>query len=112
FHHRGERHQDRLRAPARLQAEQRPAIIDEIEFDVATAAVRLEIPLALSVGEAHAALRHGQVGREEMIADALRQPEAALEAPVAEVVEEYAADAARLAAVLEVEVVVAPALES
>src|SRR5512136_1420326 len=50
FHDGRQRHEYRLRAPARLQPEQRAAIIDEIEFDVTSAAVRLKIPLARPIG--------------------------------------------------------------
>src|SRR5262245_24518229 len=86
-----QRHEYRFRAAARLQSEQGAAIIDEIEFDIAAAPVGLEVPLALAVGDAPAALHDGQVRRQKMIAHALQQPEAALEAAVVEVVEEYAA---------------------
>ena len=44
------RHQDALGAPARLQAEQRAAVVDQVELDVAAAAVGLEVALALAVG--------------------------------------------------------------
>src|SRR5882672_1206765 len=112
FHDGRQRHEYRLRPPARLQPEQRAAIIDEIEFDVATAAVRLKIPLALPIGEVPAALQHRQVCRQEVIPHAAHQSEARIEAAVVQVVEKDAADAARLAAVLEKEVFVAPALEA
>src|SRR6266513_425859 len=51
LHERGQRHQYRLSATGRLQAEQRAAIIDEIELDIAAAAI----------------------GREKMVADAARE---------------------------------------
>ena len=38
-HDRRQRHQDSFGAPARLQAEQRAAIVDEVELDVAPAAI-------------------------------------------------------------------------
>src|SRR5215467_11591104 len=47
-----------------------------------------------------------------MISDALRHPEAAIEAAFVQVVEEDAAYAARLGTVLDIEVFVAPALEA
>ena len=47
-----------------------------------------------------------------MVADAAHESERAFEAPVIQVVEEQAADAARLGAMLEEEVVVAPFLGS
>src|SRR5262249_36059378 len=83
-----------------------------IEFDIAPAAIRLEIPLALPVGEAPAAIHHGEVRRQELIADAALQAEAALEAAFAQIVEEDPAYAAGLAAVLEIEILVAPAFEA
>jgi hypothetical protein len=53
-----------------------------------------------------------QPGRQERVADGAHQGEAGVEAALGEVVEEDAADAARLVAVLEEEVLVAPALEA
>ena len=49
-HDRRHRHQDALGAPARLQAEQRAAVVDQVELDVAAAPVGLEVALALAVG--------------------------------------------------------------
>ena len=109
-HARRQAHQDRLGAPAGLQAEQRAAVVDQIEFDVAAAAIQLEFALALAVGMSLAALDDRQIGIEKPVADRLRQREAALEAAGIEIVEEQPADAARLVAVLEEEVLVAPAL--
>jgi hypothetical protein len=57
-----------------------------------------------------AALQYRNVRVEEMVADALREREAVLEAAFGQIVEEDTADAARLATMLEVEVLVAPAL--
>ena len=57
--------------------------------------------------------RRATIGRyagEEMIADAALIGEAALEAPLVEIVEEQPADAARLVAMLEEEISVAPFL--
>ena len=82
--------------PLRLQAEERAAVPDEVELDVAAAAVQLEVALALAERRVLAALEDRRVGGEEMVADAARQREAALEAALVEVVEEDAADAARL----------------
>src|SRR5882672_163938 len=112
FHDRRQRHQYGLRAPARLQPEQRAAIIDEIEFDVTSAAVRLKIALAIAVWKIPAALQQRQICGQQVIADAAHQSEASIEAAVVQVVEEDPADAARLAAMLEIEVLVAPALEA
>ncbi len=57
-----------------------------------------------------ATLDDGQVRLQEMIADAALIVEAALEAPFVQVVEEQAADAARLVAMLEEEISIAPFL--
>src|SRR6185295_1222641 len=45
---RRQRHQDGLDAAARLQAEQRSAVVEQVELDVAPAPVQLELPLALA----------------------------------------------------------------
>src|SRR5207245_10097383 len=69
-------------------------------------------PLALAVRKIFPALDNGKIGREKMIAHAAREPETSVEAAVVQVVEENPADAARLAAVLQIEVLVAPAFET
>src|SRR5580765_8479231 len=102
--------QDRLGATARLQAEQRAAVVDEVELDVARAPVGLEGTLALTERSAFAALDDRHVGGQEVLTDRARQRERMLEGRVGEIVEEDAADAARLAAVPEIKVFVAPAL--
>src|SRR5262245_51587411 len=76
-----ERHEDRFRTAAGLETEERAAVPDEIELHVAAAAIELEVALALAVGSILAAPQDRQVGRQEMIADALEQREAALESP-------------------------------
>ncbi|MES1942613.1 ferric pseudobactins receptor protein RF5-like protein [Salinisphaera sp. PC39] len=106
------RHQDGLRAALRLQPEQGAAVVDQVELHVAPAPVELEIALALAVSRIAAAFDDGGVGGHETASHVAREVETALEAPFVEVVEEQAADAALLAAVREVEVVVAPALEA
>src|SRR5690606_11319638 len=102
-------HQDGFGAAAGLQAEQGAAIVDQVELDVAAAAVELEVALALAVGGVAAPFDDRQVRVEEAVADRAHVGEVAVEVAV-QVVEEQAADAARLLAVLEVEVLVAPAL--
>src|SRR6266571_3215532 len=112
LHEGRERHQYRLRAASGLQSEERPAVVDEVELDVAAAAVGLEVPLALAVGKAPPPLENRKVSRQKMLADAAREIETEVEPFLVQVVEENPADTARLAAVLEVEVFVAPALEA
>src|SRR5438067_8745615 len=63
------RQQDRLRAPARLQAEQRAAIPYEIELDVAPAPIRLKIALGLAVRPILATREYRLIRRQEVIAD-------------------------------------------
>src|SRR5688572_27685206 len=100
-------HEDRLGAAARLQAEERAAIVDQVELDVAAAPVGLEAALALAERQVFPSFEKRYVGLEEMVADRLRQVE---RGRLRQVVEEDAADAARLVAVAQVEVFVAPAL--
>src|SRR5579885_2271187 len=109
--HRRQRHQDRLGAAARLQAEQRAAVADQVEFDVPAAAELLEGPLPRGVRLLLAALRDRQVGFEEMVAAVLHEGEERFQVPL-QIVEEDAADAARLVPVRQEEVVVAPLLEA
>src|SRR5690606_14626950 len=91
------------------QAEQGAAVVDQVELDVAAAAVELELAFALAVGRVAAALDDRQVGVEEAVAHGAQVREVGVEVAV-QVVEEQAADAARLVAMLDEEVVVAPAL--
>ena len=95
-----------------MQAEQRAAIPHEVELDVAAASIGLEVTLALAIGCVVAALDDGQIGRQEGVAHGAQHREALLEAEFREIVEEDAADAARLVAVLQEKIVVAPALEA
>src|SRR6185436_17334936 len=107
---RRQRHQDRFGAAAGLQAERSAAVVDEIEFDITPATVQLEVALALAERRRAPARDDRQICRQKMIADAALIGEAALEAPLVQIVEEQAADAARLVAVLEKEIPVAPLL--
>jgi uncharacterized protein HemY len=61
FDDRRHRHQDRLGAPARLQAEQRAAVPDQVELDVAAAPVGLEVALAFAIGQS--SRRRSTIGR-------------------------------------------------
>src|SRR5437762_10147736 len=67
-HHRRQRHQDRLGAPARLEAEQCTAVVDEVELDVAAAAELLEGALLPREQLAFAALGDRQVRFQEVVA--------------------------------------------
>src|SRR5262249_3544084 len=106
------RHEYRFGASARLQAEQRATVEYQVEFDIAPAAVCLEVALAFAVRCIDAALQNGQVSLEKMVADAFRHGETLLEPELAEIIVKNAADAARFLAMLEVEVFVAPGFET
>ena len=90
-----------------LQAEQRAAVVQQVELRVAPAPVLL--PSALAVAERHLpAPRHDlAVGGQEGVRDRPRELQRPREAPLVQVVEEQPADAARLAAVRQEEVLVA-----
>src|SRR3546814_4249984 len=70
------RHQDRFGAAAGLQTEMRAAIPDQIEFDIAPAAIQLPVAFAFAVRHVFAAFDNRQIGVEKMVADAALQGEA------------------------------------
>src|SRR5262249_19146916 len=76
---RRQRHQDRLDAAAGLQAEDRAAVVDEVELDVAAAAVLLELLLRLRIRLVLAAAGDGGVGVEEGVAGATDEGEGLLQ---------------------------------
>src|SRR5262249_30991301 len=82
----------------------------QVEFDVATAAVLLELLLRLAVRLVLATVGDGQIRLEEGVAGVADEVERLLQL-AGEVVEEDAADAAGLVAVGQVEVFVARALQ-
>jgi hypothetical protein len=114
---RRQRHQQRFRTRLRLQAEARAAIEGEIEFDVAAAAQALEVLLARTERRIAAQAHELGVSVQVRVADAANEREAMLEAAadlrgdVIEVVDEQAADTARLAAMGQPEILVAGVLE-
>src|SRR5687767_6952027 len=107
---RRQRHQNGFGATAGLQAERSAAVVHEIEFDITPTTIELEAAFALAVLRGASARDDRQISRKEMIADAALISEAALEAPLVEIVEEQSADAARLVAMLEEEIAIAPLL--
>src|SRR5690606_2964249 len=107
-----QRHEDRLGAPAGLQAEQGAPVVDQVEFHVATAAVELEVPLPLPPGQSLATGDDGPVGGHVAVPHGAQEGEALLEAQLAELIEEEPPHAPGLGAVPEVEILVAPALEA
>src|SRR5579871_530347 len=109
-HARRQRHQYGFDATAGLQAEERAAVIHEIELDVATATVELKLALALAIGRGGTARHDGRVGVEKAIAHRLQQGKAALESSLIEIIEKQPPDAALLIAVPQSEIVIAPLL--
>src|SRR6185436_9066977 len=87
---RRQRHQDRFGAAARLQAEQRAAVVDKVELDVAAAAELLEGPLLQREGFALAALGDWQVRLQKVVAAVADKGEESIDIAL-EVVEEDAA---------------------
>src|SRR6267142_842483 len=67
-------------APAGLQAEERAAVVDQIELHVAAAPVGLETALAFTEGTRLIALDDRHIGVEERITDGAQQRETSFEA--------------------------------
>src|SRR5699024_9499561 len=107
-----QRHENGLRATAGLQPEQRAAIVDEVEFDVAATAVELERAFALTVGRVLAAGDDGGIGVGKCCADVTDECEAAIKARFVEIIEKQPADAAAFVAVAQVKIIVTPRLEA
>lgn len=111
-HERRKAHENRFGAAAGLQAEERAAIPDEVEFDVTTAAVELKLALAIGVGRGFAPFDDWQISGKKRIAHGAEEGERMVEAELVEIVEEQSADAARFVAVFQEKVVVAVFLEA
>src|SRR5437660_1368222 len=62
-------HENRLGTAARFQSENRPSIVEQVEFYVTAAAVELILSFVIAIGLTQTALRDGQVRLEERIAD-------------------------------------------
>mmetsp|Transcript_1261 Transcript_1261/g.3862 ORF Transcript_1261/g.3862 Transcript_1261/m.3862 type:complete len:325 (+) Transcript_1261:225-1199(+) len=107
-----QRHEDRLNAPARLEAKDGAAIVDEVELDVPAAPHELPLLLLLREGVILVLGHQRKVGGHHRVEALLREGKDGLRVAVVLVVEEDAAEAARLAAVLDREVLVGPLLEA
>src|SRR5437867_6321475 len=112
FHERRERHQNGLGAPVRLQTKQRPPVVHQVEFDVSTAPISLEIALPFAVRQILAPEQNRFIGGEKMISDAAGKRETVFEVRIVQIVVEDATDTTRFAPMLEIEVFVAPAFEA
>src|SRR3546814_5186558 len=89
----------------------RAAIPDQIEFDIAPAAIQLPVAFAFAVRHVFAAFDNRQIGVEKMVADAALQGEAPRETADMPVVEEHATVATWFISLLAEELVVAPFLQ-
>src|SRR6266852_443325 len=111
-----QRHQDRLDIAAGLEAEQRAAVVEQVELDITAASDELVTALLRRPRLEHVPADQHRVDGEEGFADIVGEGEVALPAAAVaaavEIVEEDAADAARLVAVLEEEILIAPFLEA
>src|SRR6185437_10578475 len=107
-----QRHEDRFDMAAGLEAEERAAVIDEIELDIAAAADELKTPLLLGPALAHVAAHQRRIDAEKRLADIAGEGEIARPIAAVEIVEENSAHAARLVAVLQKEIFVAPGFEA
>src|SRR3546814_8767986 len=95
----GQAHQDRLDVAAGLQAEQRAAVMQQVELDVAAAPNQLVASLRLGPAIVHVPLDEARVDVEECLSDVAGEGEVGLEVAV-EIVVDDAADAARAVAEL------------
>ena len=108
---RRQRHQDGFDSSAGLQAKDRPTIIKKIEFDIAPPAELLKDALPLSIWLIASSLCDGQIRIEKTSSAILYESEKRV--PVAfQIIEKDATDSATLVSMAQVEVLVAPFLQS
>src|SRR5690242_18153779 len=110
LHDRRHRRQDRLDITAGAQTENGAAVVEQVELDIAAAAHELFLALGLGPRRCKISLYQHRIDLAQRAADLLRKGEVGL--PIARVVPvvKDSADAARLVAVFEIEIVVAPFL--
>src|SRR5947207_6821927 len=109
---RGQGHQDRLDIAAGLEAKAGAAVVKEIELDIAAAADQLVLPLRRGPRPVHALAHDRREHREKRVADRPDKREIALPIAAVEIIEKDAAGAARLAAMLQIEILVVPLSEA
>ena len=110
-HQRRKTHQNGFGSATRFKTENRAAIVEEIELDIAAAAIKLILTLLLA-DTAHSCVvvAMGTYASRKCVADLLNELEILV--PVAfKVIEKKAADAAHFSAMFQREVFVAPLLE-
>eukprot|EP00962_Isochrysis_galbana_P039222 scaffold14030_cov121-Isochrysis_galbana.AAC.7 len=105
------RHQDRLDAAACLQSKDRAAVIHQVELDISSAAHELPLLLLLCESVILVLRDDWQVRGDKSIKAILGEGEDFLRLTIVLVIEEDAAEASRLAAVLNGEVLIRPLLE-
>mmetsp|Transcript_6785 Transcript_6785/g.20085 ORF Transcript_6785/g.20085 Transcript_6785/m.20085 type:complete len:293 (-) Transcript_6785:478-1356(-) len=104
-------HEDRLDAAPRLEPEDGPAVVDEVELHVAAAAHLLPLLLLLREGVVLVLLHERHVGGDDGVGAVFGEGEDLVRGAVVVVVEEDAPEPAGLAAVLDDEVLVRPLFE-
>src|SRR3546814_1058061 len=82
------------------------AVEDQVEFNVAAAAISLEVPLPLAVFDMPALFDYRHVGVQKGVAYGLGHGKAGLEASLVDIVEEQTAYAPGFVAVFQVEILV------
>ena len=100
----------RFDAASALQAVAGAPVDGQVEFGVASAPQQLPVPLAGAVGQGAALLQDRRIGRHEGLAYAAGESQAGLEAALRPIVEEQPADAARLVAMAQMEILIASPL--
>src|SRR3954447_7007848 len=110
-HLRRQAHQDRIHVAARLQAKQRAAVMDQVEFDIAAAADQLVFTVRCAPRLAHAAADDAWINVKKCLPHVANKAKIRLYVATEVVVEEDAARSTRLLPVRQIEVAVAPRLE-
>src|ERR1700730_10741516 len=111
-HFRRQGHQYGVDVAAGLEAEGGAAVVKQVELDIAAAADELVAALLRGPGLFHVAAHERGIDGEERLAHLLGEGEVALPVAAVDIVVEDTADAARLVAVLQKEILVAPLLEA
>jgi len=93
-----------------LQAKNRTPVIDQVELDVATAAIQLELSLTVTVGMILAIPNNRAVGWQEAVAGRPQKLKTAIEPVFVDVIKEQPTDTTRLIAVLQEKILVTPGL--
>ena len=101
-----QRHENGFGASFGLEAEEGTPVVDEIEFDIAPAAVELKLAFSLGARQVLASCYDGQIGGDEVVANRLQKGKGFFEALGIIVVEKDAANPPCFIAVGQVKVVI------